>query len=115
MALTMRAASTKAVSARRVQTRAVVRPQAALQQQKAVAGAIATIAIAAAAAAPVSRQRQDHDNLNAYWAMLGAAVGLCAAEEAAEIQFRGSPSNCGPGTATCSATDSSGQQHPPLS
>lgn len=57
MALTMRAASTKAVAARRVQTRAVVRPQAALQQQKAVAGAIATVAIAAAAAAPVSRAR----------------------------------------------------------
>lgn len=77
MALTMRAASTKAVSARRVQTRAVVRPQAALQQQKAVAGAIATIAIAAAAAAPVSRQRQDHDNLNAYgpcWVQLSVFV-----------------------------------------
>lgn len=54
MAMTMRAASTKTVAARRVQTRAVVRPQAALQQQKAVAGAIATVAIAAAAAAPVS-------------------------------------------------------------
>lgn len=58
MALTMRAASTKTVAARSVQTRAVVRPHAALQQQqkaKAV-GAIATVAIAAAAAAPVSRQ-----------------------------------------------------------
>jgi hypothetical protein len=52
--MALRVASNKAVATRSVQTRAVVRPVAALQQQHKVQAAVALGAAALVAAAPVS-------------------------------------------------------------